>query len=414
MSAHTSARNVDHRGDGEPGLSSLLVIEGAGSPAIGFACALLADFGARVFVCEPRTGSAMRHLGSTAVQKVWWRIIARNKHSAAIDAEGVSISALAAIAARADLILLDSHSQPNATQKWQAAAAQAKSRPVVVDLHPTGSDRRELWPWGIHSTLTAAAAGMMALTGHSDGPPMQPQFPLAEYLAGVLTAVHALAELRRRGRGAAFQRNLSIGLHEAVQRMIEWQVPIATAFGRPELRNGNNFPMAAGISNIHRCCDGKFVITSAATQSTALRMLQMVGVAEPASDPRFASPESRQRHMGEINALIDRWIGERTLDEVLVAGRRHDVVVGPIFDTADLLADPHVRERQNIVLWDDGGEQTLMPAIIPRIVGRPVRIRHLGPDIGAHTHELLDMAGLSPEQIHSLESAGVVWQKGRE
>jgi formyl-CoA transferase len=97
---------------------------------------------------------------------------------------------------------------------------------------------------------------------------------------------------------------------------------------------------------------------------------------------------------------------------VLAAGQRHDVVVGPIFDTADLLADAHVHERQNIVSWADGTEQITMPAIIPRIVGRQARIRQLGPDIGAHTHELLNVAGLSTAQIHSLEAAGVVWQKG--
>src|SRR5258707_377501 len=109
LSAHSFDKNVDHREDDESGLSSLLVIEGGGTPAVAFACSLLADFGARVFVFEPRNGSAMRHLGSAAVRKVWWRIIARNKRSAAIDLEGVGPSTLAAIANRADLILVDSY-----------------------------------------------------------------------------------------------------------------------------------------------------------------------------------------------------------------------------------------------------------------------------------------------------------------
>jgi crotonobetainyl-CoA:carnitine CoA-transferase CaiB-like acyl-CoA transferase len=342
---------------------------------------------------------------------VWWKIIARNKYSIAIDPTHPNANViLDAMTRLANLVFIDSGGQAESAAIWRAAASRGKTRPLVVDIFPTGSDRRDLWPWGTHPALTAAATGMMALTGRPGQQPMQPEFPLAEYLSGVLAASHALAELRRSGLADEPPRPIDVAMHEAVQRMIEWQVPVATALGRPELRDGNNFPMAAGISNIYRTKDGRFVVTSAATQSTALRMLEMVGGPALRDNPRYATPASRRQNMKEIDRAIDSWMLQRTFDEVLSAAQTHDVVIGPVFDTSDVLNDPHFAARNNIVeVRDKDGTSLPMPNIVPRISGVETSIRRAGPSLGADSDVVLRRAGFSAREVETFRRSRLIW-----
>ena len=168
------------------GLSSLIVLETCGSVAAAFGCSMLADFGARVFVCEePPNGARVRTLGGPTVRSVWWKIIARNKYSIAIDPTHSDANIiLDAMMRLANLVFIDSGGKADSAEIWRAAASRSKTRPLVVDIFPTGSDRRDLWPWGTHPALAAAATGMMALTGWPGSSRCSPSFPLWVYLSG--------------------------------------------------------------------------------------------------------------------------------------------------------------------------------------------------------------------------------------
>ncbi len=58
----------------------------------------------------------------------------------------------------------------------------------------------------------------------------------------------------------------------------------------------------------------------------------------------------------------------------------YDVVPGQIYDTNDILAEPHFPARHNIVeIADEDGGVIRMPRITPRIEGIETAVRHLGP-----------------------------------
>jgi crotonobetainyl-CoA:carnitine CoA-transferase CaiB-like acyl-CoA transferase len=68
----------------------------------------------------------------------------------------------------------------------------------------------------------------------------------------------------------------------------------------------------------------------------------------------------------------------------------------------DVLNDPHVVERGNIVSVDD--EELGAPLRMQNVVGKlsrtPGQIRHTGPALGAHNREVLvDMLGFSEEEL---------------
>src|ERR1700739_5004840 len=129
------------------------------------------------------------------------------------------------------MLIVDIAAHQRSDSRWFAALetiAEAE-RPLVVEVFPTGADRPDLWPYAIRAEFAGAASGVMALTGHTGRTPIQAEAPLTDYLAGTLAATRALIELRKARMTGTVPARVSTPLHKAVQRMIEWQTPVATA-----------------------------------------------------------------------------------------------------------------------------------------------------------------------------------------
>jgi crotonobetainyl-CoA:carnitine CoA-transferase CaiB-like acyl-CoA transferase len=371
------------------GLAGLTVLELSDSLGAAFAVSLLADYNATAIICEPPEGSAIRRLGPRALDEMRWKILARNKKSVAADwNDPANAPLIRGLLGQADMIATDRAEPERAGNPWFdiLATMPEGERPMVVGVFPSGADRPELWPWSRRAEFAGAASGVMALTGHTGKTPIQVEAPLTEYLAGTLAVAKALIALRRARLGAMPCGSVETPLHQAVQRMIEWQTPVASAKGRAETRMANNFPMNAGIANMHPTGDGKYVAISAVTQATAMRLMNMVGGPELCADPRFATAEARSRGLDDLYAQIDAWTGARTTQQIIETAAAQDVVLGPIYTTDDVLADAQIAARGNIAVID-GVRQ---PSVTPRMTGVEAAIRNPGPAVGADNAALLE------------------------
>jgi crotonobetainyl-CoA:carnitine CoA-transferase CaiB-like acyl-CoA transferase len=375
------------------GLSGLVVLEVANTLGAAFAASLLADYNATVIVCEPPEGSALRRLGPAVLDKIRWQILARNKESIAVDwTDPASSNLIRLLLRRADMLVVDIAKPEQAGNPWFTVleTMPEAERPLVVEVFPTGADRPELWPWARRAEFAGAASGVMALTGHTGKTPIQAEAPLTDYLAGTLAATRALIALRHARPDDAPPGAVSTPLHQAIQRMIEWQTPVATAKGRAETRMANNFPMNAGIANMHPTGDGKYVAISAVTQATAMRLMNMVGGPELCADPRFATAEARSSGLDDLYAQIDRWTLARTTRDIIETAAAQDVVLGPIYTTDDVLTDAQIAARGNILAVPDGAGGTLsMPSVTPRLSSLEPNIRHPGPAVGKRDKQRL-------------------------
>ena len=95
----------------------------------------------------------------------------------------------------------------------------------------------------------------------------------------------------------------------------------------------------------------------------------------------------------------------RDRDEALRAIHAAEVTAGPVFDSADLEADPHFRERGVLVEVEDEELGSLpLHAITPRLSETPGVWRRPAPGLGAHTAEILAEAGLSAAAIDAITS----------
>ncbi len=388
---------------GGEALQGITVLEIAGSPGACFTGSLLADFNAEVIACETLPGGSPMRAREPAE---WWQVIGRNKKSVAIDpAAPDALAAMRALLARADVIVTDVAPAGMAGNPWLRELATTGKKPLLVHIVPAGADRPDLWPWSCGSEFTAAVTGMMALTGMPDDSPIQAEFPLAEFLSAALSALRTVAELRRAAVGGA-PMDVLVPLHMAVNRMIEWQVPVATAFDKPELRTGNEFPMNSAISNVHPTKDGGYIALSAGTDATAGSLLEMIGGPELRNDPRFITQAGRLANSNAIYALLDAWMIERTVDEVVAAADKGGVTLGRVFNAAEIAQDAQIKARGNVVRAPlDSGKSIAMPGIVPRVVGWSVAVKSAGPALGAHTSEVLLAAGLEAHAVQALSKA---------
>lgn len=400
------SRTADHTTPGGL-LSGLTVVECSSTPGAAFAAVLAADFGADVIVCEPHPdGSALRRLGSPSVREHWWPVLARNKRSLAVDLRHPeSQPLLQRLVSDADMLVRDDSSEGAAL----AAAAAPSTAVVDVRLYPTGADRPDLWPWSTRPEFAAAASGMMAVTGEADGPAVQPEIPLGDYCAAMMALMLGCGELRAARLADRKPEPVDLALHEALQRMNEWQVVVASAFGKPVRRSGNRYPMNANVGNIFETRDGRVLTVSAATPSVASRLLNMVGGPTLRDDPRFATPSARAQHMDALDAILAEWFARHDADQAMRLVRENDVVVGPVHDAGELLQDEHLGARGDIVdVPGADGRIVTMPAALPFTCPPGSRVQSAGPRLGADTSSVLTGLGYDAAGIERLAGAGVI------
>src|SRR3974377_2159793 len=126
-------------------------------------------------------------------------------------------------------------------------------------------------------------------------------------------------------------------------------------------------------------------------------------------DERFATPPARARNGAALTAEIERWTAQREKREVMKAFAGGGIVGGGVLDTAEVLADPHLRERETIFDLEHPTRGRFS------VIGCPVRLSdspvaaQRAPLKGEDTEAvLLNLAGYSPEEIQQLREKHVI------
>jgi formyl-CoA transferase len=137
--------------------------------------------------------------------------------------------------------------------------------------------------------------------------------------------------------------------------------------------------------------------------------LRVIGREELMEDPRYATQESRAEHAAEVNGLIEEWTSRRHKREAARILGEAGVPCGPVNDTGDLIADPHLREREMIVEPDYPVRGSFVTVGCPiKLSGSPVLVKS-PPTLGQHTEEVLaELMGYDAAKVRRLREDGVV------
>jgi formyl-CoA transferase len=371
---------------------------------------LLGDFGADVVKIEHPSGDSLRKTGA---QKngvpLWWKVVSRNKRCITLDLKrGQDV--FKKLVAGADVLV--ENFRPGTLERWGLGwDTLSEINPRLVMVRVTGFG--QTGPYKDRpgfGTLAEAMSGFAHITGLPDGPPTLPPFGLADGVAahyGTFATMFALYERDAKGSGQGQFIDLSI--YEPLFALLGSQPTLYDQLGVIQNRTGNR-SINNAPRNTYQTADGRWVALSAAAPSIVDRVLRFTGGDAFADDPRFRTAAGRMANVEEIDAVVGGWIKRHTLDEVVKSFEEHEGAIAPVNDVAQLMADPHVQARNDVIAVEDDELGTVrMQNVFPFLSRTPGEIRHAGPPLGAHNREIIcGELGLSAEDFERMRAEGIV------
>jgi crotonobetainyl-CoA:carnitine CoA-transferase CaiB-like acyl-CoA transferase len=401
---------ADARGRPMP-LEGVRVIELGTLIAGPYAASLLAQFGAEVIKIEaPDNGDPLRtwrklHQGTS----LWWYSQSRNKKSVTLDLkEPRAQQVVRDLVATADIVI--ENFRPGTLEKWGLGWEDlSRINPALVMVRVSGFG--QTGPYRDRPGFAAIAeslGGLRYLAGYPDRPPVRVGISLGDSLASLYGVIGALLALHHHKVNGGNGQFIDVALYEAVFGVMESLVPEFSAFGHVRERTGASLPGIAP-SNTYPCRNGRYVIIAGNSDGIYKRLMNAIGRADLAEDPRLARNDGRVQHVEMLDGAITAWTRERALDDVLAVLEKAAVPCGRIFTAADIQADPHYRARKMIEEYElPNGDKVEFPGVVPKLSETPGQTRWLGPKLGEHTQEVLASIGVTGAAYRELKDAGVV------
>ena len=396
-------------------LSGLRVLDLSIIVAGGTASSLLADFGAEVVKIErPGTGDPLRNWGPFANGvSLWWKVHSRNKKSITLNLgvpEGQNL--LKELAAKTDILI--EGFRPGAMERWGLGPDDLQAvNPKLVMLRYSGFGQsgpyKDRPGFG---TIAECMSGFVGMTGFQDTPPDLPPIPLADEIAGVFGAMAGMMALYHRDasiNSSAKGQVVDVSLFEPLFRLCIPHITMFDMLGINRERVGNDFPDAAPRS-LYKTADNQWLGLSATSQSTFEGLAKAMGMEDLLERTEFKDNAARLENRESLNDELNSWLGQRnlkeTMDQLIPAGG----VVGPVYDAAQIMEDPHFHSRQDIIDIDDPElGQTKMLGVVPKFSETPGAVEHAGPKVGEHNrHIYSSWLGLDEEKLTELNRQGTI------
>jgi crotonobetainyl-CoA:carnitine CoA-transferase CaiB-like acyl-CoA transferase len=234
-----------------------------------------------------------------------------------------------------------------------------------------------------HDLAVQAISGAQSLTLGMDGRPAMTGVAVADIVSGLhaLSGIlMALLRARTTGRGDY----IDISMHEAALASFPNVLgPVFASGEQPDVGKSRTGGGAA-FYQIYETKDGRHLALGGQEPKFAAALLTWLD--RPDLLPVCALPPGSQEPV--IAFLRERFLS-KTLAEWQEELAALDVCFGPVNSLPEALADPHVAERE-IVLIDAAGRRHLAPVI--RFRDEPARISFAVPGHGEHTGATLGTA----------------------
>lgn len=333
-------------------LTGVTIVEIGARISVAVCANLLAEAGAEVFFIEPPEGACAktRKWASRAVY-------AAGKNSVQADPNNTNDrDQMAALIAAADVVLISGDVD---TDDWSDLVAEQATTTIICDFTAFGRDG-PMQGKPYDDALVQAMTGLAHTTGFADGPPVTLKVPLLEYSTGAYGASAVIAALMARDQGGAPER-IDMALYDSGVNALATFLP-AHFGGKAPMRVGNQHSMCAPW-NAYEANDGWLLLCSASNPPWQ-RLCDVMGTPQHASDPKYAELAARMENRDEVNDIVQGWIGQRSVDEVVELLMAANVACGPILKLEDGAKDPNLKHRKMIRTLPDGEQETNLPGAL--------------------------------------------------
>jgi crotonobetainyl-CoA:carnitine CoA-transferase CaiB-like acyl-CoA transferase len=370
----------------------------------------LADFGAEVIKVEPPAGDTLRGWKTLDVATSW-KLYARGKKSLCLDLRKPEARQLLLDLLPSAAIFVESF-RPGTLETMDLAPGTLLARNpklVIVRISGWGQDGPYRRRPGF-GTLVEGMSGFASMNGFPDREPVLPPFYLADTIAGLYGASGAMIALREVERNGGRGQVIDLPLLDPLFAVLGPQAANYRLSGKVKPRSGNR-STNSGPRNAYRTSDGKYVALSASTQKMAERVMRAIGRPELIEDARFRTNADRVKNAEQLDAIIGEFIGRRTQTENTAFFEQAEVTIGPIYDIAQIIDDPHVTARELLADYPDADMGAFpMHHVVPRLMGTPGAIRAPAPKLGQHNRALLAELGVDEAGYARLLTEGVAFE----
>ena len=394
--------------EGHAPLTGLRIVAVEQFGAGPFGTLLLADLGAEVIKIEdPAAGGDVGRSvppGAAAGSSLYFEAFNRGKRSIALDLTSpAGREVFSRLVATADAVYNNLRGDlPDRLGLTYAALSEINPAIVCVSLSAYGRDDSRRAEPG-YDALVQAEAGWASLTGEPSGPPARSGLPMADYAAGLVAACGLLAgivDARRTGRG----RDLDTSLFDTALAMLSYQATWWLSAGIETRR----LPLSAHPSIVpfqfFATADG-YIAVACAKEKFFQALIQVIGMAELAEDPRFATFAARHQHRTDLIELLSQRFRERTTVEWLDR-LRGQVPCAPVRELSDALDVEPLEQRKMLAAYEHPGLGPVRSVGLPlRVSGFTPRYRP-SPALGADAADLLAELSFDDDEVTRLADAG--------
>jgi CoA:oxalate CoA-transferase len=372
---------------------------------------LLADLGARVIKIErpgegddTRRGHAQLEAERTDQATYFVRINA-GKWSLALDLAHPEARKVVQDLARAADVVVENFLPGVMAKLGSDYTALSAAKPDLVYCSISGfgqSGPLRLQPAFHH--IVHAMSGLMHLEQQTDPAPRPGYLQAADVLAGTHAFGVILAGLWRRtrtGRGAYLDVS-----------MLECMVAAEDINYGGMLNEGAEYRGPRPGMIVHGIGGRHVAMQTVGAPQLWPRLVEMMGRPELATDARFATPAGRRAHWAELHPIICAWLDRfKTAEEAVAALTTARVPAAFVLAPAEVVAHPHLAERQAFPVVDHPGRGAVRITAVPfHVDHKPVAPRGPAPyRVGEHTHTVLrDVLGYSVKRIDELGRLGTI------
>ncbi len=265
----------------------------------------------------------------------------------------------------------------------------------------TGS--RASWPG--YDYLMQAEAGYLSVTGEPDGPPARFGLSIVDLMTGVTAALGLLAgiiEARATGKG----RDIDVSLFDVALTNLNYPAAWYLNEGAKIGREPRGAHPSLTPSQLYRTQDGWLFVMCNKEKFWGV-FAQAIGKPEWAGCAEYGSYKARLANRARLTQELDAVLSTATTAQWIerLAGK---VPVSPVYDVAQALENPFVKEQGRIMEAPHPARGTIRTLACPiRCPGEPEHVG-IAPTLGEHTRELLQGLGYDTGRIDRLRSAGAL------
>jgi len=347
-------------------LDGLTVIDASrvlGGPYCG---QILADHGARVIKIEPPQGDETRLWGPPFQGDAASYFIGlnRNKEGIALDFSQESGRAfLLQLLEGADVFL--ENFKTGTLEKWGIGREELRKRfPRLVHVRVSGFG--EDGPYGGRPGYDAAIqalCGIMSVNGEEGGKPLRVGIPVVDMVTALNAAIGCLLALQERERSGVGQF-VETTLYDCGISLMHPHLPnLYLGGGLPKL-SGNAHPNITPYDT-YRCGDAD-IFLAVGNNGQFAKLCECLGIAEAASDPRFATNADRKENRPALREALEGALAAHRAGDIAETLITSGVPCAPVRTLDQVVEDPHTKASGMIVDIGDNYRGTASPIKLDR------------------------------------------------